>query len=99
MAEVGHNFCSRNRCWDYNIPNRISFRALQIQWGEIRQLKFLDQNSLVFVRFGGKKIEKVLVNTAITLDPEIVAGLIIYQIEALFEHYKYSRAKSANSIF
>ena len=38
-------------------------------------------------------------NTAITLDPEIVAGLIIYQIEVLFKLYKLDRANPANAIF
>ena len=38
-------------------------------------------------------------NTAITLDPEIVAGPIIYQIEALFVLYKLGRANPANAIF
>ena len=41
MAEVGHSFFSRNRCWDYNIPNRSSFRALQIRRDEIWQTNFL----------------------------------------------------------
>ena len=54
MAEVGHNICSRNRCWDYNIPNWSSFRAPQKGRGEIRQPNFLGQNSLVFIRFWGK---------------------------------------------
>jgi len=41
VAEVGHNFCSRNRSWDYNIPNRSSYRTLQIMWGEICQPNLL----------------------------------------------------------
>ena len=35
-----------------------------------------------------EKYEKLWLNTAITLDPEIVAGPIIYQIEALIKLYK-----------
>ena len=34
-----------------------------------------------------------------TLDPEIIVGHIIYQIDALFELYKEGGAKSANPIF
>ena len=41
----------------------------------------------------------MLVNTTVTLDPEIVAGLIIYQIEVLFELYKLGRVNPANEIF
>jgi len=59
VADVGHNFCSQNRCWDYNIPNRSSFRAPQKRRRKIRQPNFLGQNSLVFIRFGGKKFEKL----------------------------------------
>ena len=99
LTEYGHKSWSRNRCWAYNIPNRSSFRPLQICWDEIYQPTFLGQNSLLFIRFGGKKIEKLWLTTAITLDPEIVAVPIIYQIEALFELYKYARTKSANSVF
>jgi len=99
VIEYGDNSSSRNRCWDYNIPNRSSFRALQIWRGEIRSINFLRQNSLVFIRFGGKKIEKLWLNTAITLDPEIVDGPIIYQIEAVLELYKYGGMKSARPIF
>ena len=98
MTEYGHNSWCRNRCWAYNIPNRCSFRALQLWWGEICNPYFLVQNSLVFIRFGGKKIEKLWLNTAITLDPEIVAGPIIYQIEALFELYRWVRANPTNGI-
>jgi len=36
---------------------------------------------------------------AITFDPEIVAGPIIYQIEALLKLYKYGVAKPTNPIF
>ena len=57
VAEVGHKFCSRNRCWDYNIPNRSYFQALQIRQGDIRKPNFFGQNSLVFITFGGKKSE------------------------------------------
>ena len=46
-----------------------------------------------------KKIEKLGLNTAITLDPEIVAGPIIYKIEALFELYKLGWVNPANAIF
>ena len=38
-------------------------------------------------------------NTAITIDPVIDAGLIIYQIEVLFEVYKLGSANPANEIF
>jgi len=59
VTEYGHNSWSRNHCWAYNIPNRSSFRALQICRDEIRQLNFLSQNSLVFVRLGLKKRKTV----------------------------------------
>jgi len=67
--------------------------------GESGQSNCFGKNSIVFIRFGGKKIEKLCLNTAITLDPEIIAGPIIYQIEALFELYKLGRANPANVIF
>ena len=67
--------------------------------GEPHKRNFLGKNSLVFIRFGGKKIEKQRLNKAINLDPEIVAGTIIYQIEDLFELYKLGRANPANAIF
>ena len=38
-------------------------------------------------------------NTAITLDPEIVARPIVYQIEALLKPYKTGGPKPTNSIF
>ena len=38
-------------------------------------------------------------NAAITLDLEIVAGPVIFKIEALFELYKLGRANPANAIF
>ena len=38
-------------------------------------------------------------NTAITLDPEIVAGPIIYEIESLLKLYKSDGAKPTNPIF
>ena len=88
VTQYGHNSWSRNRCWAYNVPNRSTFRALQICQDEIPQLNFLGQNSLVFIRFGGKKMEKLWLNTGISLDPEIVVGPIIYQIKALLKPYK-----------
>jgi len=99
VTEYGHDSWSRNRCWAYNIPNRSSFRVLQIRLVEPSQRNFFSQNWLVFIRFGGKKIEKLCLNTAITLDPEIVAGPIIYKMEALFKLYKLGRANHANAIF
>ena len=99
MPAYGHNTLSKNRCWANNIQNRSTFCALQIRQGEPRQRNFFGQNSLVFIRFGGKKIEKHCLNTAITLDPEIVAGPIIYKIEALFVLYKLGSANPANAIF
>ena len=38
-------------------------------------------------------------NTGIIFDPEIVAGPIIYQIEALFKLYISGGAKPNNAIF
>jgi len=67
--------------------------------GEPANAIFFGKNSLVFLRFGGKEIEKLCMHTAITLDPEIVDGSIIYQIEALFVLYKFGRANPANAIF
>ena len=99
VTEYSHKFWSRNRCWAYNIPNRSTLQALQIWRGETHQPKFLGRNSLVFVSFGGKKIGELWLNTAITFDPEIVAGPIIYQIEALIKLYKFVGAKPNNPIF
>ena len=99
VPEYGHNSWSRNRCWAYNIPNRSSFWPLQIRRGERRQRNFFGKNSLVFLRFGGKKIEKLCLNTTITLDPEIVVGPITYQIDAPIKLYKSGGAKPNNPIF
>ena len=99
VTEYGDNFWSRNRCWAYNIPNRSTHQALQIWRVETQQPNFLCRNSLVFISFGGKKIGKLWLNTAINFDPEIVAGPIIYQIKALFKLYKSGVAKHNNQIF
>ena len=72
----------------YNIQNQSTFQSLQIWRGEAHHPNFLGQNSLVFISFEGEKIREYWLKSAITFVPEIVAGTIIYQIEALFELHK-----------
>ena len=61
-------------------------------------MQFFRRKFTCFPEIRRKKIEKLCRNTAITLDPEIVVGPIICQIEAHFELYKLGRANPANAI-
>ena len=75
---MNNNLLSYGSVMDEN--NNLAYLLTYINYWPIN---FNSSQILAYIPLSPKK-EKLLLNTAITLNPEIVVGPIIYQINALF---------------